>query len=81
MKKIGTCVRILGWLGTAVLIFVYALNSFGVIESQGFWYPLLNLLAAILLGVRVFADRNYSNLILEIFWAGVAIIALLNYFI
>ncbi len=79
MKNISISIKILGWVGTAILIVVYALNSFGVIESQGLWYPILNLLAAILLGIRVFADRNYSNLILEIFWAGVAIIALIRY--
>lgn len=80
MKKIGTSVRIVGWVGTSILIVTYALNSFGMIESQSFWYPALNLISAILLGIRVFVDRNYSNLILEMFWAIVAIITLFNYF-
>lgn len=64
----------------SILIVAYALNSFGVIPSQGFLYPFLNLLSAILLGIRVYADRNYANTVLEIFWGAVAIIALLNLF-
>lgn len=74
-------IKIIGWTGTAVLIGVYALNSFGYISSASILYPALNLLAAILLGIRVYADKNYSNVILEIFWAGIAIAALINFFI
>lgn len=79
MKKHSTIIQIIGWSGTVVLIGAYALNSFGVLDSQGLLYPLLNLFAAVSLGIRVWADRNYSNLILEVFWGGVAIIAFLNF--
>lgn len=74
-------IKIIGWTGTAVLIGVYALNSFGYISSSSILYPALNLLAAILLGIRVYADKNYSNVILEIFWAGIAIFAIFKYFL
>lgn len=77
--KHSLVVQIIGWAGTVVLIGAYALNSFGVIPSTGLLYPLLNLFAAFCLGVRVWADRNYSNLILEVFWAGVAIVALISF--
>lgn len=78
-KKHSTTIQIIGWSGTVVLIGAYALNSFGVISSQGLLYPILNLYAAIALGVRVWADRNYSNLILEIFWGGVALISFIGF--
>ncbi len=72
-------IKIIGWIGTTILIATYALNSFGFINSESLWYPLLNLAAAIFLGIRVFADRNYSNFILEIFWAGIAIVAIVKF--
>lgn len=81
MKKHPAIIQIIGWSGTVVLIGAYALNSFGVLESRGLLYPLLNLFAAVSLGIRVWADRNYSNLILEIFWGGVACIAFLRIFL
>lgn len=72
-------VKVIGWLGTGILIVTYGLNSFGYIDSESLWYPLLNLIAAIFLGIRVFSDRNYSNLILEIFWGAIAVIAIFSF--
>ena len=78
-KKHSLLIQTIGWLGTVLLIGAYALNSFGLLSSVGLVYPLLNLAAGILLGIRVFADRNYSNLILEFFWIGVALVSLVKY--
>lgn len=75
MKKHSILIQTIGWSGTIILIGAYALNSFGVISSQGFLYPVLNLYAAVALGIRVWADRNWSNLVLEMFWGGVALIS------
>lgn len=77
-KKHSILIQTIGWSGTVTLIVGYTLNSFGVIPSQGFLYPILNLIAAVLLGVRVYADRNYANTFLEIFWGGVAIVSLIS---
>jgi len=79
MKKHSLWIQIIGWTGTVILMTAYALNSFGVIPSQGFLYPFFNLIAAILLGIRVFADRNYSNLILEIVFGVIALTALIAF--
>lgn len=72
-------IKAIGWLGTAILIITYGFNSFGVISSVSLWYPLLNFIAAIFLGVRVFADKNYSNVVLEIFWAAIAALAIIRF--
>lgn len=74
-------IKTIGWIGTVLLIGVYGLNSLGYISSVSLWYPLLNLVAATCLGIRVYADRNYSNLILELFWSGIAIFAILKFVI
>lgn len=81
MKKHSILIQTIGWSGTVILMVAYALNSFGVIPSTGFWYPFANLIAAIFLGIRVFADRNYSNLLLEIVFGTVALIALVRFFV
>jgi uncharacterized membrane protein YhaH (DUF805 family) len=81
MQKHSKLIQIIGWSGTIVLIVAYALNSFGFIPSQGLLYPLLNIYAAIALGVRVWVDRNYSNVILEVFWAGVAVLSLIKFLV
>ena len=73
-------IKIIGWVGTVILFVAYGLNSFGIIESTGLIYGISNLVAAVLLGVRVFADRNWSNLVLEIFFGLIAVIAMVRYF-
>lgn len=71
---------IIGWLGTIGLFTAYILNIFGFIESTGVAYALINLVAASCLGIRVYVDRNWSNLVLEIFFGLVAIASLVRYF-
>lgn len=78
MKK--PIIEIIGWAGTIILIGIYALNSFGVVESTSLLYLISNLIAAIFLAIRVFADRNYSNLVLEIFWGAIAISAIVKFY-
>ncbi len=74
-------IKIVGWAGTVLLIGVYALNSFGVISSISLVYLFSNLIAAILLGIRVFADKNYSNVVLEIFWGIIALVAIVKFYL
>ena len=73
-------ITIIGWIGTIILFTAYALNAWGFIESTGIIYSIANLVAATLLGIRVYADQNWSNLALEIFFGVVAIISLVRYF-
>ena len=83
MKKItptSRYIQIIGWTGTILLFTAYALNTWGYIESTGPIYGFSNLIAALLLGIRVYADRNWSNLILEIFFGLIAITSLVKYF-
>ncbi len=78
MKKISPLLRVIGWIGTFCIMTAYALNSFGIIPSLGFWYPFINLIGALLLGIRVYADKNWANVTLEVFFGVVAIVSLLR---
>ncbi len=74
-------IKIIGWLGTLILMTPYTLNVLRVISAQSLVYLIPNLLAGVLLGVRVYNDRNYSNVLLEIFWIIVTLVAIVRYFI
>jgi len=80
IKNSKTIISI-GWLGTIILFSAYALNSLGFIESTGPIYGFSNLVAATLLGIRVYVDKNWSNLVLEIFFGVIAVITLIRYFL
>lgn len=81
MKNTIQCIKIIGWCGTILLMATYLLNILDIISAQSLTYLCLNLIAAVCLGARVYADKNYSNVFLEIFWAGVAIIGIMRYFV
>ncbi len=72
-------ITFIGWTGTFILFAAYALNSLGFIESTGPVYAISNIIAALLLGIRVYADRNWSNLVLEIFFGLIGFITLIRY--
>ena len=80
MKISKKNINIIGWAGTVILFGAYALNSLGFIESTGPIYGTSNLIAASLLGIRVYADRNWSNLALEVFFGLIATITLVRFF-
>ena len=73
-------VKNIGWIGTGLLIITYALNTFAIIDSTGMSYAVMNIFAAVFLGLRVYIDKNWSNLFLEFFWIGIAFISIIKYF-
>ncbi len=73
--------RSMGWIGTLFIIMAYTLNSFGYVSVNDLSYPVMNLIGAVTAGIRIYYKKNWSNLFLEFFWGGVAIISIFRYFI
>lgn len=74
-------IKIIGWIGAILLIGAYTLSVLGYFSPASPWYLFANLIGALCIGVQVYADRNYSNLILQLFWAGIAFVGILKFFI
>lgn len=65
-----------GWYGMSALITAYALVSFGVIDSDGLVYQLLNLSGAAGLLI-VAASKGVPQAVLtNVFWALIGIVAI-----
>lgn len=73
-------IKIIGWAGSILIITAYSLNSLGYISAENIIYQILNLFGAILLAIRVFSDREWSMLFLEVFWGAIAVVSLIKYF-
>lgn len=73
--------EIAGWYGAVAILAAYALVSFNVISGHSLVFQLLNLTGA--LGVIVISlyKKVKQSVILNIFWAGVAIVALVRIFL
>jgi len=70
---------VIGNIGVAFLIGTYAALTTGKIDANGWVYPLLNLIAALLLTVSLCFNPNLSSLVIEFFWSIISIIGLYRY--
>lgn len=78
MKQKNTPAEIAGWYGTTAILLAYMLVSFELIPANGAWYQLLNVSgAAGIIIISVYKNVKQS-IVLNIFWAAVAIVALLR---
>lgn len=78
MKKQSTIAEIAGWYGTIAILLAYALVSFGLVSSDSAAFQLLNLTGAMGIIVIAVNKKVMQSVILNLFWAVVALIALVN---
>jgi hypothetical protein len=78
MKKQNILAEIAGWYGTIAILLAYALVSFGVVSSDSAAFQLLNLTGAMGIIVIAVNKKVMQSVILNLFWAVVALIALVN---
>lgn len=74
MKKLNNTI---GWISAFFIVTAYFLLSIEIVEPDGFYYNILNLTGGIGLAYRVWVDKNYSNLFLEIIFISIAIKSLI----
>jgi len=66
-----------GWIGSALIVSAYFLNSFKFVESHGLFYQLFNLFGAAGVGINVFTPQTMPAFFLELFWGGIALSAMI----
>lgn len=75
MNKIN---NIIGWVSAFIIVLAYYLLSTDVFTSKDIEYNVLNLIGGTGLAYRVWVDRNYSNLALEVVFILIAIKSIIN---
>lgn len=70
--------EIAGWYGTSAIVLAYILVSFNVLSAGGGVYQLLNLTGAAGIITISVVKRVRQSIILNIFWGGIAIVALIK---
>ncbi len=71
-------IELFGWYGAFALILGYALVSFSVLQSTDIMYQLLNATGALGIVVVSFYKRAYQPGIVNVIWATIAVVAMLN---
>lgn len=80
MNKKYILIELAGWYGTAAILLAYTLVSFNMISAHGSVFQLLNLTGALATIVIMAHKKVLQSIILNMFWAGVALIALFRSF-
>lgn len=68
---------IIGWIGTALILLAYFINSFRKTKSDTF-YQLMNLVGAIFMGVGLFPKNAWFSFALQVAWGIIAIASLVK---
>ncbi|MBD3280546.1 hypothetical protein GF389_03420 [Candidatus Dojkabacteria bacterium] len=71
-------VELVGWYGTISIVGAYALLSFDAFSDDNVIYQLLNLTGALSIVLVSFTKKAYQPAVLNIVWAIIAILAILQ---
>lgn len=77
-KQAKLAAEVVGWYGTIAIIGAYALVSFNLLSPNSVWYQLLNLTGAIGIIVISLIKKVRQSVVLNVFWAAIATLALLR---
>ena len=70
-------INLIGWAGAFFILIAYFSLSFELVHSKDIAFNIINLIGGLLLAYRVWVDKNYSNLILEIAFILIALKSLI----
>ena len=67
---------ILGFAGVFLVLVAYSLQQARRIDGNGLWYPLINLIGAILILISLAYKPNIPAVVMEVAWVVVSIIGI-----
>ena len=70
--------EILGWIGSALIIFAYYLLQTDRIEETNLKYQTINILGALALGINAYDKQAWAILFLQLVWIAIGILGLLR---
>jgi hypothetical protein len=71
-------IDIIGWIGSILVVFAYALNINGRLSSESGWYYSLNITGSLGLIVNTFYHHAIPSMVVNVIWIGIALAALLR---
>ena len=71
----------IGWVGVALILLAYLLNSLGTISASDTRYLLLNIAGSVCVGYEAFKKKDRQPVALNIVWALIAVVALIRHWL
>lgn len=70
--------EVIGWIGSVAVVAAYLLVSYQKIESDSFFYQMLNLIGSICLIINTFYNHAFPSMTVNVIWAFIAIAVLIK---
>ena len=70
---LDTASSVLGYLGAVLIALAYLLNQKGLLRSEDWRFPAVNLLGSVLVIVSLFYYPNLPSAAIEVFWSLISI--------
>lgn len=70
--------EIVGWVGTALIVGAYFLNSRKLLPSENALYQVMNLVGALFVGAKMLRSQEWSTLTLQLVWIVIALSSLVR---
>ena len=71
-------VESIGWVGAALLLLAYGLNSYGKVQSNSIQYQSLNMVASFCLLINTVYHKAIPSTALNLVWILIGVIALVK---
>jgi hypothetical protein len=71
-------IDIIGWLGSALVVFAYAMNMFGRMRADGIPYYLLNIAGSACLIVNTYEHQAIPSAVVNVIWVALAVWAMVR---
>ncbi|TDW96135.1 CBU_0592 family membrane protein [Dinghuibacter silviterrae] len=71
-------IDIIGWLGSALVVFAYAMNMFGRMKAESLPYYLLNISGSACLIVNTYYHHAIPSAVVNVIWVGLAVWAMVR---
>ena len=68
---------IMGWIGATMMLLAYMLLSTGKIANH-YLYQILNLVAAIFMGIGLYPKNAWFSFSLEVIWGIIAVVSIIK---
>ena len=68
---------IMGWIGATMMLLAYMLLSTGKIANH-YLYQILNLIAAIFMGIGLYPKNAWFSFSLEVIWGIIAVVSIIK---
>ena len=67
-----------GWYGVGAVLAAYVLTTLAFIDNESFWFIFLNLTGAVSLMIVSWYKHAIQTLVLNVVWAAIAVVGLIN---